>query len=467
MYLKRFSIDHVKCFDEDVTLDFGADGGEIKRWNVILGENGTGKSTLLQAIGMALMGPDPANRLRRPDGWVRDGHDSGSIRAEILASDGDSLTGGGRPRRSPYTATYRVTGNAEIKVGGVLYDRPAIVFDGDKPKLNALKRGPLSERSTGWFSAGYGPYRRLRGGSPDALRLIYPGQKEARFVTLFREDAALEHLESWLKDLDHRSRAGAENGAHRAGDLLEIVSTITTNLLPKGVEQVEVNPDGIYYRTPYSASTGIQDLSDGYRSVLALSTDLLRRLDEAFQSTSDWFDGNKITAKGVVLIDELDAHLHPTWQREIGYWLQETFPSFQFIVATHSPFIPLAASTSGVYILRRQSGTSDARPNASVVAEQDHASVRGWRVDQILSVLFDVPTLRSPEAERKIRAYADLKATAAARALSAEERSHYEALDRWLDEHLSPPGDTEAEMQAYREAKQRVDAFLDTLPEED
>ena len=59
MYLKRFAVQDIKCFGE-VALDFCRADGQVKRWNVILGQNGTGKSTLLQAIAMTLIGPDPA-----------------------------------------------------------------------------------------------------------------------------------------------------------------------------------------------------------------------------------------------------------------------------------------------------------------------------------------------------------------------------------------------------------------------
>ena len=72
MYLKRVMIENIKCFGR-VELNLMRDDGQVKRWSVILGENGTGKSTVLRAIAMALMGPDPSNRLARLDGWVRFG----------------------------------------------------------------------------------------------------------------------------------------------------------------------------------------------------------------------------------------------------------------------------------------------------------------------------------------------------------------------------------------------------------
>jgi hypothetical protein len=64
-------------------------------------------------------------------------------------------------------------------------------------------------------------------------------------------------------------------------------------------------------------------------------------------------DPTKVIAPGVVLIDEIDAHLHPTWQRRVGVWFREHFPKVQFIVTTHSPIICQAANPGSVYRLPR------------------------------------------------------------------------------------------------------------------
>lgn len=294
---KRVVIENVKCFGR-AELDLLRGDGQVKRWSVILGENGSGKSTLLQAIAMALMGPDPANRLARLNGWTRSGQIRGRLVVEVIAGPNDQLTERGRPRREPYTASYAVTGNAEVSIGGVLYDRPTLVFEGSKDQLNSLKRGLLSEKSAGWFAAGYGPFRRLLGCAPGTIRLIYPGQKEARFITLFREDAALEDLTDRLTKLDHRSREDTEAG-QPAQRIKAVVKNVVDHLLPVGVELSRIDPDGAFFDTLYRAATAMPDLSDGYRSMLALAADLLRRLDETFERVEDWIgDDGKITAEG-------------------------------------------------------------------------------------------------------------------------------------------------------------------------
>lgn len=454
MYLTKFTIENIKCFGH-AEFDFQHPNGEIKRWNVILGENGTGKSTLLQAIGMALMGTEPATRLGRVDNWVRGGVQQGRISAEVVSGTGDRLVGQGRARRAVQHAEYAVTGTASVEVQGIIYDQPTLVYAGTKKQVNSLKRGLLSQKAPGWFAAGYGPFRRLRGGSVDATRLLYPGQKEARFVTLFREDAALDDLDEWLKRLEHTSRDGGENG-QRARQMKQLIQQVLDRLLPSGVELDHFGVDGITFRTPYRTPTAMVDLSDGYRSMLALATDLLRRLYEAFERPEDWIDAEgKITTEGVVLIDEIDAHLHPVWQRQIGFWLSEQFPNLQFIVSTHSPFVPQAADDFGVWILN-----TDRLDPSRVTAYQDQQSVKGWRADQILTVLFNLSDLRDPETETMMRRHAALQARQASGQLTLQEGNELAVISRWLDENLPPPGDNASEMAFYSEVRDQVEAFL-------
>jgi predicted ATP-binding protein involved in virulence len=223
------------------------------------------------------------------------------------------------------------------------------------------------------------------------------------------------------------------------------------------VRLARIGPDGAFFNTPYNKETPMPELSDGYRSMLALAADLLRRLDETFERPEDWIDDDgAITAEGIVLIDELDAHLHPVWQREIGFWLRERFPNIQFIVATHSPFIPQAADEGAIFVLRPQA------PEMNVVGlYQDEPSVSGWRVEQILHALFNLVETRDPETERKMRRHAELQARAAAGNLW--ENKELADLDVWLKTHLSPPGDTVEEMSRYRDIQRQVETLTQRL----
>ena len=112
---------------------------------------------------------------------------------------------------------------------------------------------------------------------------------------------------------------------------------------------------------------------------------------------------------GVVLIDEMDSHLHPEWQRSIGFWLKERFPEVQFIVTTHSPMICQAADENGIFHLPSPgAGHAPFR-----VSADDYRKIISSKADAILvSPAFGMEYTRSPLAVASMRKIADLRAKA-------------------------------------------------------
>ncbi len=105
-----------------------------------------------------------------------------------------------------------------------------------------------------------------------------------------------------------------------------------------------------------------------------------------------------IKRSGVVLIDEIDAHLHPEWQREIGFWLKRHFPNIQFLVTSHSPIICQSADPNGLFVLPEPG--SDARPRA--LTDEEYKKVIASRPDTILlTPAFGLQNTRSPVAVEK------------------------------------------------------------------
>ncbi len=140
---------------------------------------------------------------------------------------------------------------------------------------------------------------------------------------------------------------------------------------------------------------------------MAIVVDLLRMLS---LSSQDFFSLVKhqeetisILAEGIVLIDEADAHLHPSWQRELGERLRQVFPKIQFIVTTHSPFITQEATDDGLFVLRRNE-------KGTVEVEKFEESVRGWTATQISRSprLFGLHSTRSVETESLVQRNTEL-----------------------------------------------------------
>ncbi|MBZ8180192.1 AAA family ATPase [Oscillatoria salina] len=121
----------------------------------------------------------------------------------------------------------------------------------------------------------------------------------------------------------------------------------------------------------------VNQLSDGEKCLLAMAGDLARRLAIANPSLTDPLQGS-----GVVLIDEIELHLHPAWQRKIISALTQTFPNCQFIVTTHSPQVISQVKPESIYIL-------EATPDG-IVAQRPENSY-GRDSNRILEDLMNVP----------------------------------------------------------------------------
>lgn len=462
MYLRRIRLESIKCFD-DIELSFLDEKDQIRRWTALLGTNGLGKSTLLQAMAVALAGPGATGELLPvAEGWVRVGKTYGTIEAELDWSEGDAQVEGW-PKKTPYTVKYLVAGDDPEALPIPLEIAPTVPSiiewsgEGDPRErekiskgISRLKRTAYAEGKAGWLACGYGPFRRLSGGSQDADRILYSGRKSARFVTLFREDAALTNATEWLIKLHNTGREG-DTASQRA--LTVVKKAFSESLLPEPSE-LQVDARSAQLRVGGGSPITFRNLSDGYRSMLALGIDLLRWLIAAFPDSD-----TPENCPGVVVIDELDAHLHPAWQQRIGQFLMSKFPRLQFIVATHSPFLAQVSQDTGGNVILFEK-------NKKVSVSTDHGAVNTWRADQILTDLFGLNSTRSPEMQAKLREYVILEGQKRARKLTIEEEEKYKQLEFFFA--TIPPSIEDPQERAIAENLRRaVDARSDEISQID
>lgn len=454
VYISKFSITNIKCF-ENASFTFPGKPGDHAGWHVLLGINGTGKSTLLQAMALSMLGPvSGARLLQQPGSWVRVGTQYGEVQAGLTTGQFDT-TNAGAPRKQPYDAHLLITGAEPVSIEGTDYSLPQVtLFKNALGK--SLNSGPHSNRH-GWFSAGYGPFRRLTGsGGEDDVGIQYGQGREARHLTLFRESAALTRCEKWLASLHSQSIDPALTDRALSSARLAEARRIIDGLLPNGVRIDSVTALGVTFATRSGVKINLSQLSDGYRSFLALTMDLLRHILDSDErgTVADTASGRaSIDTEGVVLIDEADAHLHPTWQRDIGFLMVEVFPKIQFVVSTHSPFVAQAAKDGGLFMV-------NAGANQCVTVEPAEQSVRGWRADQILlSPLFGLGSTRDPETESLFRRQAELQAKGVP--LTKPEGDELGAIQVSLRQRLTAPGDTLEERERDREMRSFIDQKLE------
>lgn len=423
MYIDKVTLKNIKGFEElEFSLSRGND--EYAGWTVFTGDNGAGKSTLLKAIAVALTGKDTARSLQPSfHRWIREGAGEQEAKIELMIAPEkglDDFSGGGQGKTAykifPATITLKKVGK-ETSV-----DMPEAVKN-----TKTAQRGLWSTETHGWFSCGYGPFRRVFGASPEATRLMVSPTTE-RFVTMFQEAASLYEVDQWLRNLSHKKLEGKTAESEQLVLLLEI---LRDDLMPNQITVDRVDSDGLWLKDRNGLQLAWSEMSDGYRSALALLADILRHLINAYGVeglTERGEDGKLcITRGGVVLIDEIDAHLHPEWQREIGFWLKRHFPKIQFLVTTHSPIICQAADKNGLFVLSEPG--SDVKPRA--LTPEEYNRVISSRPDTILLTdAFGLQNTRSPRAVEGRAEFAKLQAKKrGGGSLTAEEKARLPQLE--------------------------------------
>ncbi|TAK29941.1 MAG: hypothetical protein EPO40_08965 [Myxococcaceae bacterium] len=351
-------------------------------WHVLLGPNASGKTAVLRAIAAVLLPGNELGALRQDwRRWVTLGGTNAS--ATITVGTTDAALG------------WQIDGETLTKTGHT--------YDG--------------------FSAAYGPFRRFTGGDSEYQREFSAHARLLRHLSLFSERVALSAALDWLKDLEFRLAKGMPEGA-LAGLVKRFINE--TGLLPGGARLERVDPNGVWFRDANGAEVPADDLSDGYRAVLSLALDLLRHLAVG-RTPEDLFTEHDqqltVAVEGVVIIDEIDAHLHPTWQQSVGPWFVKRFPRVQFIVATHSAIVCQSADS---VLLLPTPGTHD---EPRMLTETELLRLRyGDLIDAYGTGVFGEGVTRSPESRVKLARLAALNTLELERPLSDDERAEQLAL---------------------------------------
>lgn len=417
MYVKKIILTQIRGF-RNLEFDLSRGDGKYAGWTVFTGDNGAGKSTLLKAVAVALTGRDVARSLQPSfHRWVREGaaEQEAKIELTIVPEKGvDEFSELGRTayKSFPATVVLRHFGK-ETSV-----ELPSSV--GGKKTL--VQRGLWASAARGWFSCGYGPFRRVFGASQEATRLMVSPITE-RFVTMFQEAASLYEVDQWMRNLSHKKLEGRSPESGQQLDLL--LEILRDELMPNQITVDRVDSGGLWLRDRNGMQLAWGEMSDGYRAALALLADILRHLITVYgiDGLAERGEDGKlqIVRSGVVMIDEIDAHLHPEWQREIGFWLKRHFPKIQFLVTTHSPIICQAADENGLFVLP-EPGSNDA-PRA--LSPEEYNTVISSRPDTILlTPAFNLQNTRSPRAVAGRAEYAKLMSKRRAGGTLSREEQH-------------------------------------------
>jgi hypothetical protein len=316
--------------------------------------------------------------------------------------------------------------------------------EADRNNVTVTVSGPAAEPSqfAGLQCYAYGAGRRMA----RSLRLQRRDLQDS-IHTLFTDDLTLPNAAEWLLELDHAAKIPHEE-QNAAIEQFQLVKDMLIAVLPDVEDiRVKVGSKGsepqvhIEYKTPY-AWVSADQLSFGYQTIIAWLVDLTRRLVIRYPNSK-----SPIAEPAIVLLDEIDLHLHPKWQRKIMDYLSERFTNTQFIVTAHSPLI-VQANPDAKLILLKNNGDH-------VCANQDLDIVKTWRIDQILmSDIFRLDSARPPRQALAVEERSQLLEKAE---LTPEDKTRIEELNRVI--HETPVGESQSDREAEEIIRQAAEYF--------
>ena len=385
----------MRCFEE-VIIDLGKDSGAYSL--MLAGNNGRGKSAILRSLAMGLCDQASTGSLLREmlGDFIRKDKEKVDREATIVIDLKDIDEGG-------------KTSNYQIKT--IIKTNRTLGFEVVDQKINEIGNGTnreIKQEDFYWnkiFVAAYGAGLRTEGTedygqffAADAVYSLFkyswPMQNPELIWRRLREVARDSEVNKLKKD-----KAEKQVDVDIKNCLLEILNLGENSSNENNYEaSVDLENNGIFI----TSSWGKQELSalgDGYRGLTTMIMDIISWqllmknhdliIDEMENQTENiWHPlGSIKECTGIVIIDEIEKHLHPKLQRLVIKKLKDVFPKIQFIISSHSPLcVAGTADVEDEYLIYR----TVAKNGANRVKKWDD-DISGLRTDQILEHFFEVP----------------------------------------------------------------------------
>ena len=366
---------------------------------VLHGDNGYGKTSVLSAIAVGLghegmLGPFLEVFIDFCEEDWREG--AGSPRVSLTSTDGNVFERQG-------TRSESERKKAEEEMSAHRENLEKALVENSRAESKDMPIGALygtDRMVTGVPESVLSPHHlpsrvsRLDALKGDALKGVLSASTdfEDMFAWFyFKEDEELRRLKDQL-DSKHQ----LDDQDYQLKELSAVRQAITSMLPEVSDPRTELNPlrfvVSVVSEQGQVEKLSLDQLSGGYRIVLALAADLARRMVQGNPHLDD-----PLASEAVVLIDELELHLHPAWQQRILGDLQRTFPNAQFIVSTHSPQVLTTVEPQRIVEL--------AREGDRIVAGAPAGATYGAEAGDVLSVVMGVKERPDNEFTKALERY--------------------------------------------------------------
>ena len=377
IYFLSLEIENARCFAEKQVLHLVDLNDRPARWTLLVGDNGVGKTTLLQCL--AWMRPTPYY----PPGkdtqagiqpWL---HDQDPPDMARLLRDGAYRTALQTEMVEIPALALHCSSTARVKTGITLYAK-------NNKLANVRRTVNEPEKTVEPFVITYAANRYMGYQNADELSESEPGDLlQTDSTELIDAADVLSRLDYSALKGNAKSKARLDSMKRALVDILPFINAASDI----GILDPEEPGGGLRFQTQYG-DVPLDGLSLGHRTVTAWIVDLAWKLVKRYPEST-----KPLEEPSVVLIDEIDLHLHPRWQRMIMKQLSDHFTNVQFVATTHSPLMITSMRDVNVAVLKQTEGGNH------VAIENEPSVVEEWRFDQILVNLFELETARSLRVE--------------------------------------------------------------------
>ena len=369
MYLKSLGFGNVRSFKQVYELSFSDLHEKPCQWTVILGNNNTGKTTILKCIADLYLKTEKVSKKAPIRSVLQDDADY-LYTVDLRINPTKLINDEGNYGNYFLKFLYRI-GDFEWKT---IPDNWGIIKDkNDAFSVSvANMAGALNFKNL--FLQGYSTQRKTSESS------LSEQENTETVQSFFSNNFELINVEEWLLQINYASKNddSKQSDRERAKSIEKRVrEVITSEILPDiqdfRFRSTQDFKNYIEFQTDYGWIR-LKDLGYGYQATLAWVMDLAKRMFDRYPTSK-----NPLAEPAVVLVDEIDLHLHPEWQRKIISYLSNIFKNTQFIVTAHSPLVVQSAENVNLVMLEKDGDHINIR--------QQFGSFKGWTVDEILTEL--------------------------------------------------------------------------------